>query len=123
MFQMKYRMSRESLALSVLFAAVAFTPASLLRAQGHSPTKDILYIGDGENTVKRFDAASGKYLGPFLTPPNNGVHAPQGIIIDDERMRCVRQTPSDNSLAFISVCRFERKILPMRDAGACPKVS
>src|SRR4051794_10918601 len=91
MFQMKYRMSRESLALSLLFAAVAFTPASLLRAQGHTPTKDILYIGNGsDNSIKRFDAASGAFLDRekgalVLAKYSNGLDGPRGIIIDSSQ--------------------------------------
>src|SRR3982751_6802718 len=93
MFQMKYRMTRESLALSLLFTTVAFTPASLLRAQGHSRTKDILYIGDAhDNTIKRFDASrtyqdtGGNYLGvakgPLVPSGSGGLLGPRGIIID-----------------------------------------
>jgi DNA-binding beta-propeller fold protein YncE len=43
---------------------------------------DSLYIGDGgDNTVKRFDAKSGKYLGIF-TSGYSGLHGPRGLIFN-----------------------------------------
>src|ERR1700731_5322108 len=45
--------------------------------------KDFLYVGDGfDDTVKRFDAISGRYLGLFVTPRSGGLHGPRGLIFD-----------------------------------------
>ena len=54
---------------------------------------DSLYIGDGnDNTIKRFDASTGKYLGVFVTnkdcpqnpnpPPLGCLYGPRGLIFD-----------------------------------------
>jgi hypothetical protein len=60
---------------------------------------DSLYIGDGnDNTIKRFDASTGKYLGVFVTttvrnnkcpqnpsspPPIGCLYGPRGLIFDN----------------------------------------
>lgn len=50
---------------------------------GHSPparAQDSLYIGDtGDNTVKRFDAASGQYQGAFVKSVA-GLHGAMGLV-------------------------------------------
>jgi DNA-binding beta-propeller fold protein YncE len=44
---------------------------------------DTLYIGDGnDNTVKRFDADTGTYLGVFVTSGSGGFHGPRGLIFN-----------------------------------------
>jgi len=44
---------------------------------------DTLYIGDGnDNTVKRFDADTGTYLGVFVTSGSGGLHGPRGLIFN-----------------------------------------
>ncbi|WP_410984358.1 hypothetical protein [Bacillus cereus] len=53
--------------------------------------KDYLYIGDGnDDTVKTFDAETGRFLGSFVAPGNNVLHGPRGLIFDH----------SDNLLAI-----------------------
>lgn len=43
--------------------------------------RDFLYIGDtSDDTVKRFDAATGKFLGTFVTSGSGGLHGPRGLI-------------------------------------------
>src|SRR5438094_8779234 len=42
---------------------------------------DSLYIGDGaDDTVKRFDAETGAYLGTFVAPGSGGLDGPRGLI-------------------------------------------
>ena len=55
-----------------------------------SPTADSLYIGDqtdlptaSDNTVKRFDAESGNFLGAFVASNSGGLHGPRGLIFDN----------------------------------------
>ena len=46
-----------------------------------SARADSLYIGDGaDNTVKRFDAQTGAYLGAFVTSGSGGLRGPRGLI-------------------------------------------
>ncbi|HXB68194.1 MAG TPA: hypothetical protein VNY05_08125 [Candidatus Acidoferrales bacterium] len=75
------------LAVSTLCVAAALVPASALRAEDDGGAKDILYIGDeGDFTVKRFDAASGRFLdakaGALVLPGSAGLDGPRGILID-----------------------------------------
>jgi DNA-binding beta-propeller fold protein YncE len=44
---------------------------------------DYLYIGDGfDNTVKTFDAESGRFLGRFVPSGDQGLNGPRGLIFD-----------------------------------------
>ena len=49
---------------------------------------DSLYIGDqtdpdaSDNTVKRFDATTGEFLGAFVTSNSGGLKGPRGLIFD-----------------------------------------
>ncbi|HWI49314.1 MAG TPA: hypothetical protein VNU45_13935, partial [Rummeliibacillus sp.] len=44
---------------------------------------DYLYIGDGsDNTVKTFDANTGRFLGSFVASGSNGLNGPRGLIFD-----------------------------------------
>ncbi|WHY54750.1 Vgb family protein [Peribacillus simplex] len=44
---------------------------------------DFLYIGDGsDNTVKTFDAETGRFLGSFVASGSNGLSGPRGLIFD-----------------------------------------
>jgi glucose/arabinose dehydrogenase len=46
---------------------------------------DSLYIGDaGDNTVKQFDATTGKFEGTFVAMESGGLHGPRGLIFDRE---------------------------------------
>lgn len=43
--------------------------------------RDFLYIGDtSDDTVKRFDAVTGKFLGTFVTSESGGLFGPRGLI-------------------------------------------
>jgi DNA-binding beta-propeller fold protein YncE len=44
---------------------------------------DFLYIGDGsDNTVKTFDAETGRFLGSFVPSGDQGLNGPTGLIFD-----------------------------------------
>src|SRR3954447_6103732 len=44
---------------------------------------DYLYIGDGfDNTVKTFDAETGRFLGSFVPSGDHGLNGPRGLIFD-----------------------------------------
>lgn len=46
---------------------------------------DYLYIGDGyDNTVKTFDAETGRFLGRFVPSGDQGLNGPRGLIFDHE---------------------------------------
>ena len=70
-----------------------FAMAAALSLLIATASADSLYIGDGsDNTVKRFDAETGKYLGVFVTatgcpsnpsyPPAGCLYGPTGLIFD-----------------------------------------
>jgi DNA-binding beta-propeller fold protein YncE len=86
--------------LAVLLGLAAFTVSCLNTASdadspGATPGErplvaggcghvDSLYIGDaGDDTVKRFNALTGAYLGVFVTSGSGGLHGPMGLIFDD----------------------------------------
>ena len=55
-----------------------------LLSSGTSAVADTLYIGDGnDNTVKRFDATTGAYLGTFVTSGSGGLLGPRGLIFGE----------------------------------------
>jgi hypothetical protein len=61
---------------------------------GHASAEqepDSLYIGDGgDNSVKRFDATTGAYLGTFVNS-NSGLDGPRGIIFVAGKLLLVNQ--------------------------------
>lgn len=45
--------------------------------------RDLLYIGDtSDDTIKRFDAITGRFLGTFVASGSGGLHGPRGIIFN-----------------------------------------
>jgi outer membrane protein assembly factor BamB len=47
--------------------------------------RDFLYVGDGfDNTVKRFDAVTGQYLGVFVTSGSGGLNGPRGLLFGND---------------------------------------
>ena len=70
--------------LLVLTAGFSFIPPT--NADDHKKA-DSLYIGDqnadaSDNTVKRFDADTGEFLGDFVTSNSGGLMGPRGLIFD-----------------------------------------
>lgn len=48
---------------------------------------DVLYIGDGDDdTVKKFDAANGNYLGVLVKQNKGGLDQPRGLIVHDGKL-------------------------------------
>jgi hypothetical protein len=80
---------RKLVLAAALGLPVAFSPATATVADA-----DSLYVGDGnDNTIKSFDASTGKYLGVFVNhnscPPNPSssprvgcLYGPRGLILD-----------------------------------------
>jgi hypothetical protein len=57
-----------------------------------SANADSLYISDGgDDTVKQFNAETGKYLGNFVPPGNGGLHGPRGLIFIGDKLDVVNQ--------------------------------
>src|ERR1700730_10815083 len=77
---MKHVIRIAILALTVVLSTMLRTNADA------SENADSLYIGDQTdsfatgNTVKRFNAETGAYLGAFVTSNSGGLHGPRGLI-------------------------------------------
>jgi DNA-binding beta-propeller fold protein YncE len=73
--------ARQLLTLLVALLIGAFGASTTLGA-----TSDSLYIGDAtDNTIKRFDAQTGAYLGVFV-PTSASLIGPRGILHVDRRL-------------------------------------
>jgi glucose/arabinose dehydrogenase len=69
-----YRSVIAAVGIALTMPAIAITSHAVKAA-------DFLYIGDGnDNTVKRFDAKTGKFLGVFVTSTSSGTQPGQPII-------------------------------------------
>lgn len=80
-----YRSVLRSLVLSAALGLSAFSVGQPASAQD-------LFIGDGgDNSVKHFDASTGKYLGPFVEPSSAGLKGPRGMIFTDGQLVVVNQ--------------------------------
>jgi DNA-binding beta-propeller fold protein YncE len=77
--------TKTALILLHLLIASLLLPVSAAEA-------DSLYIGDGDdNSVKRFDAATGAYLGTFVAPGSGGLLGPRGLIFTRGRLYVANQ--------------------------------
>jgi DNA-binding beta-propeller fold protein YncE len=57
-----------------------------------SEKADSLYISDGgDDSVKRFDAKTGAYLGDFVPPNSNGLFGPRGLVFFKGKLHLVNQ--------------------------------
>jgi len=78
------RLRRDFLKCAALLLGLAWTAG--LRGQ------DVLYVGDGgDDTIKRFDAATGAFLGASDGPAVSGLKGPRGIVIDAGELLVVNQ--------------------------------
>jgi DNA-binding beta-propeller fold protein YncE len=60
---------------------IALLAAGITRTSRADDGRDFLYVGDaGDNTVKRFDAQTGQFLGVFVTSTSSGTQPGQPII-------------------------------------------
>ncbi len=67
---------------TVVSVALLALTVTLTTAPTRAQVSDSLYIGDDSDfTVKRFDAASGAFLGAFVKS-TGGLHGPRGLIFD-----------------------------------------
>ena len=75
--------------IGFIFGLMAFS----LTAQADAPHEiDSLYIGDaGDNTVKRFNAKTGEYLGNFVTLGSGGLDGPRGLIFTQGQLFLANQ--------------------------------
>lgn len=60
---------------------------------GDCHRSDCLYVGDGgdSNSVKRFNARTGEYLGEFVASDSGGLHGPRGLIFTKGKLYVVNQ--------------------------------
>ena len=66
--------ARISIVVLMLIVGLGITP--ILYAS------DSLYVGDGsDNTVKRFDADTGMFLGEFIKKGHSTIKGPRGLIL------------------------------------------
>jgi DNA-binding beta-propeller fold protein YncE len=68
---------------------------------------DFLYIGDGgDDTVKRFNARTGAYLGEFVTQGSGALNGPRGLIFAQGRLFLANQNVDQNFAG--EILRFRR---------------
>ena len=91
--------------------------------------RDFLHIGDtSDDTVKRFDAVTGRFLGTFVTSGSGGLNGPRGIIFDHignllASNQNVEQPQNGNVLkysgetgAFLTTISSSKKVRRLRHA-------
>ena len=73
---------RQSGSIRASFSALMLIAAFGAAYPADAPA-DSLYVGDtSDNTVKRFDADTGDYLGDAVKQSRSGLHGPRGILVD-----------------------------------------
>lgn len=75
--------------LSLAAGAILAIAAIMLPTGGHAD--DILYVGDGDNTVKRFDAVTGAPLDAVSAPFVSGLAGPRTLLVADGRLLVLNQ--------------------------------
>jgi DNA-binding beta-propeller fold protein YncE len=96
----------------VATAVVMLTLGAIASGGAHAADKeDVLYVGDaGDNTIKRFDARTGAFLGtlvkdPAKATPGVDLMGPRGIVFDLGNLLVVNQnvnTPFDGAIQLYS---------------------
>jgi DNA-binding beta-propeller fold protein YncE len=88
---------------------------------------DVLYVGDvSDNTVKGFNANTGKYTGGFVTPGSGGLDGPRGLIFSPQSQptllvsnQNVGQSFAGEILAYHGVTgMFLKAVVPHTDPHA-----
>jgi len=79
---------RRTFLLSVAAAIVALSAAA---RPACAQVGDVLYVGDGDNTVKRFDAASGIPLDAADSPFVSGLSGPRTLLVSEGRLLVANQ--------------------------------
>lgn len=92
--------------------------------QPSPPATDELFVGDfGDNTVKRFNASTGAYLGTFVSTGAAGLNGPMGMIFSDGQLVLLNQNANTNNngeiLLFDSATgMFTNKLVASSDHNA-----
>jgi DNA-binding beta-propeller fold protein YncE len=96
-----------------LLLACALMGALVAPAVAGNAERQALFIGDvADNTVKRFDAATGQFLGNFVAPGSGGLNGPMGLIFRGGRLLVVNQNfGADNG----EILRFDHRTGAFRD--------
>jgi DNA-binding beta-propeller fold protein YncE len=110
-----------SMLRSVLLSAVVAMSAWSV---SQTSMADELFVGDnGDNSVKRFDASTGTYLGDFVPSNTAGLLGPKGLIFTDGQLLVVNQNVGTNHNG--EVLRFDGttgtfigKLVAYSDRGA-----
>jgi DNA-binding beta-propeller fold protein YncE len=109
----------------ILAAITIALCAAAAHADEHSSRhdRDVLLVGDvGDNTVKRFDAKTGKPLGTLVAPDSGGLNGPMGLIPRGSRLLVANQNfGKDNGeiLRFDArTGKFEGALVPMTSPNA-----
>jgi DNA-binding beta-propeller fold protein YncE len=96
--------------LGVLLGMVLLTLAASFSLITPASADDFLYIGDGgDDSVKRFDARTGNYLGNFVAPGSGGLEGPRGMIFSKGSLLVVNQNVLED---------FAGEILRYRNNGS-----
>jgi DNA-binding beta-propeller fold protein YncE len=83
-----------------IYRSLIATVGIALTMAGISARADSLYIGDvSDNTVKRFDATTGAFLGPFVTGGSGGLDGPRGLIFNHPGQLLVSNQNVDQTFA------------------------
>ncbi|WP_394754124.1 hypothetical protein [Crenothrix sp.] len=89
---MKNIMKLGSLGLGVGIALVSVAIGLGFSSAANADKGSILYVGDGgDDTVKRFDAKTGRYLGAIVTSKSNGLLGPMGLLSTDHELIVANQ--------------------------------
>jgi hypothetical protein len=90
--------------------------AGIARITRGDEARDFLYIGDGaDNTVKRFDARTGEYLGIFVTQKSSGtqpgepINGPRGLIFDDQEEELLLANQNLGQAQNGTILRYDRE--------------
>jgi DNA-binding beta-propeller fold protein YncE len=78
--------------LGVLLATLAMAGILGTRPAWAYEEDDSLYLSDlGDNSVKRYDAKTGTYLGTFVAPGDAGLLGPQGLVFIGRKLYVANQ--------------------------------
>jgi len=91
-------------------AALLVVLAWLVGEAGAAPNNEFvpLFISDdGDNTVKQFDADTGRFLGNFVAPGADGLGGPMGLIFYGGRLQLVNQNVNSNNNG--EILRFDER--------------
>jgi hypothetical protein len=110
---------------TAVYAAVLLTLAAAASISASAAgTADVLYVGDSDNnTVQRFDAATGAYLGAFVNQSGDILHGPRGLLFDTAGNLLVSNQNVDESirgeiLQYNPRGKLARRLVPSSNSNA-----